>query len=151
MVCLGNICRSPLAEGILRSLALKHQLASLLEIDSAGTAGHTAGSFPDPRSQAVAQLHGITLNHRARKLIKKDFEFFDHILVMDKTNLQFVLGQAGDSAKDKVRLITDFDFRENSPRIVADPYYGNLQHFHDVYEQILHCCQGWLREYFQIK
>jgi protein-tyrosine phosphatase len=148
MVCLGNICRSPLAEGIMRSLIHKEGLDNLLEVDSAGTHGLT-GSDPDPRSIEVAPKNGIRLIHKARRLLRRDFTRFDHILVMDEKNLAATLGMAeGESEKSKVHLITKFDPRLTKPHIVKDPYYREYMNFIEVYEQLNFCCEGWLKEHY---
>lgn len=146
MVCLGNICRSPLAEGIMRTLILEEGLDQLFEVDSAGTSNQCVGNLPDPRSIKVAKENGIELHHRARQLGRKDFDRFDHILVMDESNLKNVLNLAKfDIEKGKVSLITDFDPRPHHPSIVADPYWGGYADFVNVYEQLNVFCQGWLK------
>lgn len=149
MVCLGNICRSPLAQGIMEHMISSHGLQEFFEVDSAGTSGLT-GENPDPRSQEVAQRKGIILQHKARKLLRRDFKLFDHILVMDEKNLANTLAMARDEEeRRKVKLITSFDPRPHSPRIVVDPYWGELKDFLDVFEQLHHCCQGWIKNYHQ--
>lgn len=148
MVCLGNICRSPLAEGIMKSLVIKKNLQQIVEVDSAGTSGHMSGSLPDKRSILVAKENGIELHHRARQITKRDFEIFDHILVMDNSNLKNILSIIGDNDQSKIKLITDFDSRANAPKIVADPYYGDISHFRATHEQLIYCCHGWLKNYF---
>lgn len=148
MVCLGNICRSPLAEGIMRSLIDKQGLSDLLEVDSAGTHGLT-GENPDPRSLEVAMKNGIKLEHKGRRLLRRDYSRFDHILVMDEKNLQNTLEMAvGESEKFRVHLITKFDQRKVKPAIVKDPYWGELNDFIFCYEQLVECCQGWLKHYY---
>lgn len=145
MVCLGNICRSPLAEGILQHLLIKHQLDHIVEVDSAGTSGLT-GNAPDNRSISVAENHGIKLNHVARKLGRRDFERFDHILVMDLSNLENTLKLAVDeNERAKVHLITKFDPRTPHPPVVVDPYWGTIREFEDVYHQLVHCCEGFIQ------
>lgn len=147
MICLGNICRSPLAEGILVSLARARGIE--LVVDSAGTNGLT-GSRPDPRSSEVARLNGILLQHTARKLTRSDFKNFDHILVMDRHNLTNTLALAGsDEERAKVKIVTEFDPRPARPAIVEDPYYGEMRDFHAVYEQLVHCLNGWLDHHYR--
>ena len=146
MICLGNICRSPLAEGILLSLAYERGIK--LVVDSAGTSGLT-GSRPDPRSCEVARLNGILLQHTARKLTRSDFKNFDHLLVMDRHNLTSTLALAvTDEERAKVKIITDFDPRPSRPFIVEDPYYGDMSGFHAVYHQLVHCLNGWLDHHY---
>lgn len=148
MVCLGNICRSPLAEGIMRQLISKRGLDHLLEVDSAGTSGLT-GENPDPRSVEVALKNGIQLRHKGRKLLRRDFKLFDHILVMDLSNLDNTLKLAfEDHEKKKVSLITKYDHRPIKAQIVKDPYWGDLHHFIEVYEQLYCCCEGWLDTFY---
>lgn len=145
MVCLGNICRSPLAEGIMQDLILKQGLSDEIEVDSAGTSGHCTGNFPDERSVKVARANGIILQHRARQLLRKDFTLFDHILVMDESNLKNSRQLARDEyERSKLAIITEFDPRPDRPLIVADPYWGDMSDFERVYLQLVHCCEGWL-------
>ncbi len=136
MVCLGNICRSPLAEGILKS---KVDPARVL-VDSAGTAGYHVGSAPDDRSIAVARKFRIDISQqRCRRFIREDFERFDHIFVMDQSNYQDVLELAQqESHIKKVKLIleeSDFELDE-----VPDPYYGGESGFDYVYNLLDNAC-----------
>ncbi|MFL5783886.1 MAG: low molecular weight protein-tyrosine-phosphatase [Bacteriovoracaceae bacterium] len=147
MICLGNICRSPLAEGMLAYQARERGIE--LIVDSAGTSGLT-GNKPDTRSCEVARVNGILLQHSARRLTRGDFKKFDHLLVMDKSNLENTLALAvSDEERAKVKLITDYDPRPLKPQIVRDPYYGDLKDFHDVYEQLVHCISGWLDHHYK--
>lgn len=151
MVCLGNICRSPLAEGILQKL-LKDQELMDIEVDSAGTAGHTAGALPDHRSLYVAKINGIELQHSARQIRRSDFKYFDYILVMDESNYLNVLKLSkSDEEKSKVHLITDFDRRKDKLKVVRDPYWGDLNEFIRTYEQLFHCCEGWIHFFLEEK
>ena len=136
MVCLGNICRSPLAEGILKSkVNLNH-----ITIDSAGTAGYHLGNPPDPRSIKVAKENGIDISQqRCRKFSVTDFDAFDLIYVMDKSNYNTIIGLA--RTKDdteKVRLLlsgTNLDTKE-----VPDPYYDSKDGFEKVFLMIDQAC-----------
>ena len=132
MVCLGNICRSPLAEGILRS-----KLDSNFIIDSAGTGGWHAGETPDKRSIQTAKNHGIDIsNQKARKFSIADFDLFDYIYVMDQSNYKDVINLAPDeAAKAKVALILG-DSKE-----VPDPYYGGQEGFENVYYLLDQACE----------
>ena len=132
MVCLGNICRSPLAEGILRS-----KLDSNFIIDSAGTGGWHAGQSPDKRSIETAKQYNIDIsNQRARKFSIADFDLFDYIYVMDKSNYKDVINLAPDeAAKAKVALILG-DSKE-----VPDPYYGGQKGFENVYYLLDQACE----------
>jgi protein-tyrosine-phosphatase len=145
MVCLGNICRSPLAEGILRNLAAERGIADRIFVDSAGTTSHTLGADPDHRSRAVAEAHGITLAHKARPIERADFSKFDVILVMDEANLADVRSLAATEwERSKVSLVTAFDPRPCAPVVVPDPYWGELADFTAAYAQLRHCLEGWL-------
>lgn len=137
MVCLGNICRSPLAEGILKS-KLSTDIAI---VDSAGTANYHSGSQPDKRSIAVARKHGLDISkQKARQFVVEDFNDFDLIYVMDKSNYINVLRLVRDeNDKNKVKMILnlvhpdqDFD--------VPDPYYGGDHGFENVYKMLDEAC-----------
>lgn len=145
MVCLGNICRSPLAAGLMNFAAEAKGLADHLEIDSAGTNANHVGQSPDPRAQTTAANHGFTLNHEGRQIDQEDLDYFDEILVMDESNLKEVLTMAKTPVqKAKVRLITEYDPRKDKLKNVADPYHGELEQFEEVYEQLWYCCMGFL-------
>ncbi len=137
MVCLGNICRSPLAEGILKSKVNPNDIY----VESAGTAGYHVGELPDRRSIAVAQKYGIDLtDQRSRKFTIADFDTFDHIFVMDQSNYQDVLSLARNSEDiSKIKLILDAvpNIHETD---VPDPYYGGDQGFETVYRMLDTSC-----------
>ena len=138
MVCLGNICRSPLAHGILEHLVKEKNLN--WEIDSAGTGNWHIGEKPDRRSIAVAQKYGVDItNQSCRQFDITDFEKYDHILTMDQNNLSDVISLAnGDTGVEKVRL-----FLKNG--IVPDPYYDDNQ-FEPVYLMIEKRCKEIITE-----
>jgi len=131
MVCLGNICRSPLAQGILDS-----KITSNTIVDSAGTAAYHVGNPPDPRSIAVAKQKGIDLSgYRARKFTKEDFKNFDHIYVMDQSNYKDVIGLAETHAEqEKVSLLLP------NEQEVPDPYYGGQEGFEYCYFLLDNAC-----------
>ncbi|SNR51801.1 protein-tyrosine phosphatase [Lutibacter agarilyticus] len=137
MVCLGNICRSPLAEGILRSKVFSHKTF----IDSAGTGGYHIGAKPDKRSISVASVHGIDItNQQARKFIVKDFDNFDLIYVMDQSNYRDVIELArNEEDKAKVSLILNEVF-PGEDLDVPDPYYGGEFGFKNVYNMLDEAC-----------
>lgn len=137
MVCLGNICRSPLAEGILKS-----KLDANFIVESAGTAAYHVGNKPDPRSIAVARQNGLNItNQRARKFNKQDFEDFDIIYAMDNSNYQNIIALAENSQqKDKVKLILNESFPEKNLD-VPDPYYGGEKGFENVYNMLDNACE----------
>lgn len=136
MVCLGNICRSPLAEGILKSKLDPQKF----EVDSAGTGNWHVGEKPDHRSIEIAKNHQINLNNqRARHFNVKDFNEFDLIFVMDDKNYEDVLNLAPDSkSKNKVHKIVSFDEQNNKE--IPDPYYGNLSDFENVFQMLDRIC-----------
>ncbi|TRX57779.1 low molecular weight phosphotyrosine protein phosphatase [Fulvivirga sp. M361] len=133
-VCLGNICRSPLAEGILKSKLEEYNLTEKMEVDSCGTSQYHIGEQPDPRTRANALENGIRLNHRARQFKREDFENFDHIIVMDRANLSNVkaLDETGIYA-NKVRLMREYDL-VNRHANVPDPYFGGGKGFQEVFD-----------------
>jgi protein-tyrosine phosphatase len=137
MVCLGNICRSPLAEGVLKDLVQKRGLENNFFIDSAGTIDFHAGDLPDPRARQTAENHGFTLQHRGRQFGREDFSKFDFILVMDESNYRDVMSLAkSDEQKAKVHYLSEFEVSKKYGKIVPDPYYGDLTNFEQVYEQL---------------
>ena len=135
MVCLGNICRSPLAEGILSSKTSKMKVT----VDSAGTAGYHIGSKPDPRAIDIAKKNNIDISTlRARKFERSDFINFDKIYVMDKNNFNDIIGLAENKKEaSKVILITDI---LDSHSFVPDPYYGGLADFEKVFNLLDKIC-----------
>lgn len=134
-VCLGNICRSPMAEGIFKQLLKEEGLENKIVVDSAGTGSWHIGELPDRRTRQIAEKHGILLNSRARQIHREDFETFDYILVADRSNLRDVerLAQGSANRKSKIMLIRDFDPVEPKSE-VPDPYYGDLSDFEEVYQ-----------------
>lgn len=119
-VCLGNICRSPLGEGILQDIIQREGLD--WEVDSAGTSGFHAGDQPDSRSIEIARNRGIDIQEQtSRKFVKKDFQIFDHILVMDNSNFSNVLDMAG-SKIDEAKVETLLSYGHSDLSEVPDPY-----------------------------
>lgn len=133
-VCLGNICRSPLAEGLFLHHVKTRGLEDRIQADSCGTGNWHAGELADPRMRKTASMRGIELTHRARQLRDSDFEEFDYILVMDHQNKQDVLNRTSDHAH-KVRLISDFHQSYNG-MIVPDPYFGDQKDFDEVFDML---------------
>ena len=137
MVCLGNICRSPLAQGILEKKVFKSVI-----IDSAGTAGYHIGKNPDQRSIDIGNKNGVDIsNYKARQFSKEDFKNFDHIYVMDNSNYKDVIGQA-ESIEDekKVNLIL------SSNQEVPDPYYLGEKGFKHCYRLLDYACENIVKE-----
>jgi protein-tyrosine phosphatase len=137
MVCLGNICRSPLAEGILQSKLP----ADKFIVDSAGTGDWHAGQQPDERSILTAKNRGLDIScQKARQIKVSDFEEFDHIYVMDSSNLRDVTKLAPNAAKAKVKLMMDEIFPGQNVN-VPDPYYGGQKGFDKVYDMLDEACE----------
>ncbi|RPB27831.1 LMWPc-domain-containing protein [Terfezia boudieri ATCC MYA-4762] len=144
-VCLGNICRSPMAEAAFRHTVKESGYAeSFTRIDSCGTAGYHVGVRPDSRTLATLKNNGIDTNHRARQVTKKDFDEFDYILAMDTANLHFLLRKAPPGSKAKVMLFGDFGNTKGEE--VADPYYGGTSGFETNFKQIITFSKGFLRQ-----
>lgn len=137
MVCLGNICRSPLAHGILESKLPKNQFF----IDSAGTLDYHVGNPPDKRSIETAFNHQINISNQKCRIIKKsDFDFFHYIYVMDIQNYKDVLALAPEIHKHKVKMILNELFPNENVE-VPDPYYGTIKNFENVYEMLDQACE----------
>lgn len=138
MVCLGNICRSPLAEGILRSKIKNNNVI----IDSAGTAAYHVGNLPDIRSIEVADKYNIDItNQKARKFTIRDFDAFDFIYAMDESNYKNILTLARNKADEKkVKMILN-ETHPNKNISVPDPYYGGQDGFENVYRMLDEACE----------
>ena len=141
MVCLGNICRSPLAEGILAS---KTSTDTIL-VDSAGTAGYHVGNPPDPRSIAVARENGIDISRqRCRRFSVSDFENFDYIFAMDRSNLSDLHAMA-QSQEDRSKVSLILDRSGMQTKEVPDPYYGEKDGFKKVFDLLDAACEDIIR------
>lgn len=137
MVCTGNICRSPTADGLLRHALRQHGLADRVSVDSAGTHGYHVGEPPDERSIATARAYGVDLSVlRARRVTAGDFRDFDLILAMDTGHLAILRRLCPPEHRDKLRLY--LEFAPHFGREVPDPYYGGRKDFHAVY----HMCEA---------
>jgi protein-tyrosine phosphatase len=146
-VCMGNICRSPTAEGVMRRLVREAGREHEFEIDSAGTGSWHTGDAPDRRATAAAAERGTTLEGAARQVRPRDFEHFDLLLAMDRENLVELrtFSPDGDAA-GKARLLREFDpGSAGAPDLdVPDPYYGGPDGFEKVLDQVEAACQGLL-------
>ena len=141
---MGNICRSPTAEGVLRQLAHTLSLETQIEIDSAGTIGFHSGEPPDKRAVQHAAKRGYDLSSiRARQINQPDYELFDYILAMDKQNIAWLKKQIPDEYAHKLRLFLDFSEKYRG-RDVPDPYYGNANGFETVLDMSEDGAQGLL-------
>jgi protein-tyrosine phosphatase len=149
LVCLGNICRSPTAEGVLRRLVRDEGLADRIEVDSAGTGDWHVGDPPDRRSTEAARRRGIELDGAARQFAPGDFDRFDLIVAMDASNRRELLRLApDDEARAKVRLLREFDpaSRDDGDLDVPDPYFGGEQGFERVLDLVDAAARGLLEE-----
>lgn len=141
-VCMGNICRSPTAEGVLRYKLAMRGLGGTVEVASAGTHAHHIGDPPDPRAQMHAARRGYDLSRqRARRLRSEDFSHFDHLLAMDWDNLALMEEKCPPQHKRKVGLLMRFARRHQVP-VVPDPYYGGPNGFEVVLDYIEDACDG---------
>ena len=144
LVCLGNICRSPTAEGVLRDLAAKEAPGLPLEIDSAGTADYHVGAPPDPRSQRAAQRRGIDISGlQARQVAAEDFARFDLILAMDQENLRELQAMQPRNSRASVKLFLEYA-PDAGLREVPDPYYGDAAAFEHVLDLTTAAARGLL-------
>ncbi len=146
-VCLGNICRSPTAEGVMRALVDEAGLQDAIELDSAGTGAWHVGSPPDARAVAAARARGIALEGSARQVREDDFDDFDLVLAMDRANLRELRELAGDEERRaKVRLLREFDPAGGGDQDldVPDPYYGGAGGFDEVLALVQSACAGLL-------
>jgi protein-tyrosine phosphatase len=148
-VCLGNICRSPTAEGLMDALIARGGLEDEIQTDSAGTGAWHAGSPPDRRAVTAAGAQGVTLAGEARQVTTEDYRDFDLILAMDRSNLRDLQSLAPDEAgRAKVRLLREFDpARTGKPDLdVPDPYYGAPGGFDEVFDLVQAACEGLLAQ-----
>lgn len=144
-VCLGNICRSPTAEGVFRALVEEKGLADRVEIDSAGTSGWHQGELPDPRSREEALRHGVDLsNQRSRAVVPNDFQHYDYICAMDRANLKELTRACPGGLESKLYQFTQFAPELNITD-VPDPYYGGERGFENVYNIVEASARGLLK------
>jgi protein-tyrosine phosphatase len=162
-VCLGNICRSPMAEGVMRALIEREGMEELIELDSAGTGAWHVGNPPDARAVDAARHHGVELYGRARQIRPEDFQDFDLMVAMDGENLRELRRLApGREEREKVRMLREFDRASMAGDVtqparplaskaavdldVPDPYYGAADHFEEVFELVQAACEGLLAQ-----
>lgn len=143
-VCLGNICRSPIAEGVFRNLVEQAGLLDQIQCDSAGTSSYHIGSLPDRRMRQIARQNGIELTHRGRKLSGDDFYNFDYIVAMDEVNFEDIRNQSYRSSgfffpEDRLYLYREFDPERGEVLDVPDPYYEDIAVFDEVYRIVERC------------
>lgn len=155
-VCLGNICRSPTAEGVMRALVAREGMEGAVQIDSAGTGAWHVGSAPDQRASEAARARGIELGGTARQVRPEDFFDFDLLLAMDGENMRELRQQApGEAERAKVRLLREFDPASETAGDadgvggdldVPDPYYGGPGGFDEVFDLVQAACAGLLEQ-----
>jgi protein-tyrosine phosphatase len=147
-VCLGNICRSPTAEGVMRHVVAEAGMEGEVEIDSAGTGSWHVGSAPDARARSTAKGRGVELTGAARQVRPSDLDDFDVILAMDRANLRDLRALAGGGeAAGRIRLLREFDPESaGSDLDVPDPYYGGDGGFEEVFDIVEAACRGLLGE-----
>jgi len=147
-VCLGNICRSPVAEGIFRQMVAERGLEKEIECDSAGTSSYHLGDLPDRRTRQNAQEHNLTLTHRARRMTGEDLAKFTYFVAMDEANFDAVLKlsqrSVGVVSDDNIFLLREFDPVVSDDPNVPDPYYEGPEVFEEVYQITYRCCGGLL-------
>ncbi|XP_058470327.1 low molecular weight phosphotyrosine protein phosphatase isoform X2 [Solea solea] len=145
-VCLGNICRSPIAEAVFRKMATDAGVVHEWVIDSGATSDWNTGSSPDARGLDCLRTHGVETNHRARQVTKNDFTSFEYILCMDDSNLRDLKSKASavKNSSAKIELLGLYD--PQNQRIIEDPYYGSASDFEKVYEQCERCCRAFLEK-----
>ncbi|KAJ3607114.1 hypothetical protein NHX12_026628 [Muraenolepis orangiensis] len=143
-VCLGNICRSPIAEAVFHKMATDAGVVDKWRIDSAATSTYEIGSTPDHRGQACMKTHSVPMSHIARQVTKEDFENFDYILGMDDSNMSDLRKKAKsvNNCRAKIELLGSYDPQKQ--RTIKDPYYGREEDFETVYVQCVRCCKVFL-------
>ncbi len=147
MVCTGNICRSPTAEGVLRHKLAQAGLADQVEVESAGTVDYHAGSPPDHRAQQSALRRGYDLSRqRARQLRASDFERFDLLLAMDTEHLDRLVDMCPGPLVDRIKLLMDYSLTRSRGTSVPDPYYGAPAGFERVLDMVEEACDGLLTD-----
>jgi protein-tyrosine phosphatase len=145
-VCLGNICRSPTAEGVFRRLVVEQGLEGEIEIDSAGTHGYHVGSQPDPRALRAARQRGIDISGlRGRRATADDILRFDYVLAMDLENLENLLEICPPGYEHKIRLLLEYA-PQRPEREVPDPYFGGANGFDRVLDMVDEAARGLLEE-----
>jgi protein-tyrosine phosphatase len=132
-VCLGNICRSPMAEAIFIHLIKEKGLENFVEVDSCGTANYHVGDDADPRTVSAVRSKGILIDHCVRQLVAADLDTYDYVLAMDRSNFQNIARLANAKNRSKITMMRDFDPGHEGEE-VPDPYYGHQRHFEEVYD-----------------
>lgn len=147
-VCLGNICRSPMAEGIFNHILKQNDLMLKAYCDSAGVAKYHIGNEPDERAIKTCKKHGIVLNHKARVITTSDYHTFDWIVAMDRSVFHEIKRKAPDEHQAKMVLMREYDDKPENYD-VPDPYYGTMRNFEMVYDILMVCCTNFVKQYLQ--
>ncbi len=143
-VCLGNICRSPTAHGVMEHLVAEAGLASAVTIESAGTGAYHVGELPDPRTRAAAKRRGFALTSRAQQFTAADLDRFDLVIAMDRSNLRNLKELADGRTAPSLHLLRSFDPTAPANADVPDPWYGGDAGFEEVLDQCERACAGLL-------
>lgn len=146
-VCMGNICRSPTAHGVMDHLVAERGLTDEIEVESAGTHAYHVGEQSDPRSRAKAQEKGVDMEYiRAQKISINDYDYYDYILAMDSDNLELIDYYAPENYSAKISLFLEFAMQAGATdrSIVPDPYYGGEDGFEDVFQLVDMGCNALL-------
>ena len=149
VVCLGNICRSPVGEAVFRHLVEERGLSDKYSCDSSGTSAFHVGADPDPRMGMTAEKHGVSMEHSAQQFDKDHYERFEVIIAMDKSNYQGIISTSQNhKLRPKVHMLRKFDDQASAPDAgVPDPYYkGGMDAFEEVYEIVMRSCNKLLDE-----
>jgi protein-tyrosine phosphatase len=141
-VCLGNICRSPTAHGVMERLVAEAGLAGAITVDSAGTAAYHVGELPHVPSRVAARRRGVELSHRARQFVAADFDRFDLVVAMDDSNLRHLRVLAGARTQPQLVLLRSFDPTAEPGAAVPDPWGGDDAGFEEVLDQCERACAG---------
>ncbi|CAH1131824.1 unnamed protein product [Ceutorhynchus assimilis] len=149
-VCLGNICRSPIADAVFLKIVTERGIADQWKVDSAAIGGWHSGSSPDSRATKTLTNHGIPYDGRARQIEDEDFLEFDYIFGMDDKNISNLKGQQPPESRAKILLLGDFD--PEGDKIIRDPYYDSgSEGFEKCYQQCVRSCNGFLDQLEQGK
>ncbi|XP_053565713.1 low molecular weight phosphotyrosine protein phosphatase isoform X2 [Bombina bombina] len=145
-VCLGNICRSPIAEAVFRKLVTDEGILNQWAIDSAATSDWNVGCSPDSRALNCLKTHGTETTHKAQQITKDDFLSYDYILCMDESNLRDLKRKCNGvkNCKAQIELLGSYDPQKKL--IIEDPYYGHDEDFETVYQQCVRCCKSFLEK-----
>jgi len=146
-ICLGNICRSPAAQGIFQQMVDERGVADKFEVDSCGVGDWHVGNLPDSRMRRHGSMRGYVFDHHARQFTRSDFSHFDYIIVMDESNYKTITSMAvNDSDRKKVIRMADYFIKYKGADCVPDPYYGGDKDFEIALDLIEDGCQGILKE-----